>query len=348
MPGSIATPALLAAIIIAKYQQGTPLYRLEKYFRGKAQISRQTMSNWIIGAAKALKPLDDLLLADIRAGPVQRHDETRVQVVTSPQSAADKRGQMRQAWIWVALGGEGGRRAVRFKYADTRAHETVVEYLEGFKGYFQTDGCKAYDCALRGYPDVRHGGCFAHARRKFVEAEKNGAEQKGAAIALHYIRELYAIESDLRGKLEGKNITAGEFLEEREARAGVVLRAFRKWLDKRLLGTNTESLLGKAIGYASNQWQKLIAYLDCVYLTPDNNLSENAIRPFVIGRKNWLFFQCEAGADSASLLYSLIETAKLNGVEPLAYLTRVIELAPTTSDWASLLPWNLKLPDGSI
>jgi transposase len=162
------------------------------------------------------------------------------------------------------------------------------------------------------------------------------------------MRELYGIESDLRVRLASGEISGVKFLEQRRERSEAVLEGFKGWLEEHLLSTNKESLMGKAIGYADSQWSKLTAYLDYVELTPDNNLSENAIRPFVIGRKNWLFFQCEAGAQSASLIYSLIETAKLNGVDPLKYLTIVIERAPVTSDWASLLPWNLKLPDGGF
>jgi transposase len=187
--------------------------------------------------------------------------------------------------MWVALGGAGGRRAVRFKYAETRAHDTVVEYLVGFKGYIQTDGYSAYDCALREYPEVVHVGCFAHARRKFIEAEKNGAEKRSAAIGLKYMRELYGIESDLRVRLASGEISGEKFLEQRRERSEAVLAGFKGWLDKHLLSTNEKSLVGKAVGYVSSQWSKLTAYLDCVELTPDNNLSEKAIRPFVIGRK---------------------------------------------------------------
>jgi len=125
------------------------------------------------GVAKALKPLDDLIVGEIRAGPVQRQDETRVQVVSS-QEEEGRHGRMRQGWMWVALGGAGGRRAVRFKYSETRAHDTVVEYLVGFKGYIQTDGYSAYDCVLREYPEVVHVGCFAHARRRLRNYIPNG------------------------------------------------------------------------------------------------------------------------------------------------------------------------------
>jgi transposase len=132
MLGSIATPELRrdtrGCDISCKFQQGMPLYRLENYFEGKAKIRRQRMTNWVIGVAKALKPLDGLIVAEIRAGPVQRHDETRVQVVSS-RDEEGWHGSMRQGWIWVALGGAGGRRAVRFKYSETCAHDTVVEYL---------------------------------------------------------------------------------------------------------------------------------------------------------------------------------------------------------------------------
>jgi transposase len=125
----------------------------------------------------------------------------------------------------------------------------------------------------------------------------------------------------------------------------IVLDKFRIWLDKKLPSLNTKTLLGTAVCYANNQWHKLIRYLDCAELTPDNNLTENAIRPFAVGRKNWLFYKCPKGASSGAIIYSLIETAKVNDVNPSKYLRYVLEKAPfvsSPSDWNDLLPWNVK------
>jgi transposase len=140
-------------------------------------------------------------------------------------------------------------------------------------------------------------------------------------------------------------LSSEDFLTQRKDEAGVVLVAFKQWLTKRYADVNPELLLGKAVGYTLNQWEKLIAYLESPYLTPDNNLNENAIRPWVTGRKNWLFYKSPDGARSACGIYSLIETAKLNGLVPSPYLTHVFEhtpLAASLADWEALLPWNVK------
>jgi transposase len=338
IPRGIATPELLAFILTQKFCYAAPYYRLESQFASiGAAVSRQDMSNWQIMAGKALKPLDKLLVEAIRAGPVQRHDETRVQVL-----GTEGKSDTSNSWVWLARGGPPERPVVRYKYSPSRAHGNVAEYTQGYTGFVQTDGYPAYDCEFAGNAGITHVGCFAHARRKFVEAEKNGAEQKSAAIALNHIGKLYALENKLRKELADGEICAAEFVEKRKNAAEDILRKFKKWLDDRSKTVNSATLFGKAVSYSCNQWDKLTAYLGSEYLTPDNNASENAIRPFVIGRKNWLFFQCPSGAESGCLFYSLIETAKLNGLDPLGYLTKVLSRAPTTADWDSLMPWNLK------
>jgi transposase len=157
---------------------------------------------------------------------------------------------------------------------------------------------------------------------------------------------LYGIDNELRERLKNSETGESEFLTQRKERSEAVLKKFRKYLDKRNGEVPGETLLGKAVGYTLNQWEKLTAYLGCAELTPDNNLSENAIRPFVVGRKNWLFYKSPAGAETACILYSVIETAKLNGLNPLKYLKTLFERIPyaaSQDDWTALLPWNISL-----
>jgi hypothetical protein len=235
---------------------------------------------------------------------------------------------------------------VIYKYSDSRKAENIDEFIEGFSGYLQSDGYAGYDSAVKGRNDIIHAGCFARGRRKFFEAQKNGARAKSAAIGIKYIKQLYGIDNELREGLKGNEPDGSKFLIERKERSQAVLEKFRKYLDKRTGEVPGETLLGKAVSYTRNQWEKLIAYLDCAELAPDNNISENAIRPFVVGRKNWLFYKSPAGAETACILYSVIETAKLNGLNPLKYLKTLFERIPyalSPDDWIALLPWNISL-----
>jgi transposase len=245
--------------------------------------------------------------------------------------------------MWLARGGPPGKPVILYEYHKTRAAVNAHDFLEGYSGYLQTDGYEGYDAALKDMPNITHVGCFAHARRKFFEASKAGKKPGTAEEAISRIRKLYVLEDELREK----NLAPEVFAEERRKRAMPLLLSFKAWLDKRWAEVPPSLLLGKAIQYSLNQWDKMVAYLGSPYLTPDNNACENAIRPFVVGRKNWLFCQSPAGAESSCGMYSLIETAKENGKEPYDYLTRLIELAPlaqTRDDWEKLLPWNILSP----
>jgi transposase len=345
LPGSIATVALLVYIFIAKFCDGLPYYRLEKQFeRIGVSISRQDMANWQVTVFEKLTKLLKLMMAHIKKGKVLRMDETTVQVM-----GEDGRDDKQKSYIWLARGGPPDKIVTILEYKPTRASDNIDEWLDGFQGYLQTDGYSGYDCALGRHIGIIHVGCFAHARRKFFEALKVGSQAKSAAIGITYIKKLYTIEDELRDS-ESK-LSYEDFVLQRKKKAMPILDEFKKWIDKLVSETKAETLLQKAVNYTYNQWDKLVAYLGCAELTPDNNLSENAIRPFVIGRKNWLFFKSPEGAKSGCALYSLIETAKCNGVDPARYLTYLFEKVPTAvsdADWSALLPWNVKLDDGRI
>ena len=337
IPKGIVTPGLLAFLMVNKYVDHLPFYRQEKRFeRMGARISRQNMSNWQKKAFEVLLPLFELLKIHIKSGPVLQMDETTVQVLNEPG-----RDNGQKSYMWLARGGPPGQPAVYYEYHPTRASEHAKNFLTDFEGYLQTDGYQGYKTAVEGNPDISLVGCFAHARRKFFEADKASKKSKSALEGIKHIKKLYALENDLRNK----KLSLEDFLEQRKSKAGPILDAFKRWLDKRSENVLPESALGKAVHYALNQWDYLIRYLESPYLTPDNNASENAIRPFVLGRKNWLFSGNPKGADSSCGMYSLIETAKQNDLNPFDYLYFVFTMAPLVKneqDWEALLPWNIK------
>ena len=264
-------------------------------------------------------------------------DETTVQVLGEKRKDNSSR-----SYMWLARGGPPDKPAIYFEYQRSRASEHIHSFFNSFKGYLQTDGYQGYDSALKKHPDIIHVGCFAHARRNFFEASKVTKKVGSAEEALKYIRNLYAIDTELREK----NLSDDDFIVERKKLSEPILEKFKSWLDKKALHVAPSTLVGKAVEYTLGQWNKLIAYLECASLTPDNNACENAIRPFVIGRKNWLFSGCPEGAKSSSGLYSLIETAKQNNLNPQDYLTHIFTKVPhcqTQEDWQALLPWNVNL-----
>jgi transposase len=345
VPGGMVGASLLSHILRGKYLDMLPYYRQERGFeRLGVDISRQDMSNWQIKAGDKLEPLYDLLKEALKRGRVLRMDETMVQVM-----GEKGRKNTCNSYMWLARGGPEGERAVIYKYDidhPTREAKNIYEFLSGYKGYLQTDGYGGYDSAVELYNEVTHVGCFAHVRRKFIEAQKAGKDKKSAQIALNYIRDLYEIENRLRAELLRKEISGEEFVKKRKEEAWPALEKFYKWLKPKVAADKKDkTLLDKAVNYTFGQWAKLERYLEDAELTPDNNLSENAIRPFVIGRKNWMFYGCPEGAKSGCVIYSLLETAKANGVNPNTWFTYILEKAPLAAspkDWAALLPWNAK------
>lgn len=337
IPKSIVTPGLLAFILVNKYVDHLPFYRQEKRFeRIGAHISRQNMSRWQQKAFSVLEPLFELLLLHIKSGSVMQMDETTAQVLGEPE-----RDDTQKSYIWLARGGPPEQKAVIYEYQETRASKHINNFLDGFKGYLQTDGYSGYDAAVKNYPDVKLVGCFAHARRKFFEASKASKNTGSAHEGMNHIQKLYRLEKILRDK----DLSDDEFLQQRKEQAEPILEKFKFWLDKKVLQVPPSIGVGPAIGFSIRQWSKLVSYLESPQLTPDNNLSENAIRPFVLGRKNWMFSGSPEGAKSSCGIYSLVETAKQNNVEPYKYLAYLFEKSPyaeSESDWKKLLPWNVK------
>ncbi len=336
IPKGIATAGLLAHVLTAKFADAIPFYRQTKQFeRIGVELSRTTLCGWALQVAERCGPVVELLGQQVRAGPVLRCDETTVQVLDEPGRAAETK-----SYMWVFHGGPPGSPAVQYQYHPTRAGTVAAEYLSGYQGCVQTDGFSGYNF-LDTQPGVVHMGCWAHARRKFVELTKaTGTKGGSAGVAVATIGKLYAIEK----RATAQGLSPAQRVRERQDHAQPILDGFKTWLDRKAVQVPPKSLLGKAVHYTLGQWHRLVVYIDHAHLTPDNNLAENAIRPFVVGRKNWLFSGTPAGAAASAAIYSLIETAKANGLEPYRYLRHLFERVPyatTTEDYRALLPGHL-------
>ena len=331
---------LMSYIIVAKYVDGLPLHRLENIIkRYGGSISRATLANWMIALAKQAQPLINLLRECQNAGSLIMADETRIQVLKEPNrsSTSDK-------WMWVTLGGKANQQSVLFDYDPSRSQDIPVRLLDGFShGYLQTDGYAGYNEVCR-QNNLTHLGCMDHARRKFTEAQK--AQPKGkkikttkADMALSYINKLYRIEREIKGLCDDDKLTV------RQEKSIPVFKQFKRWLETNKPRTAKDSLTGIAMTYLYNQWDKLTVYCADGSLRISNILAENAIRPFAVGRRAWLFADTPAGANASAIHYSLIETSKLHELEPYEYINTVFKALPyakTVEDIEALLPWNVK------
>ncbi|EJM56180.1 transposase [Pseudomonas sp. PvR086] len=333
---SMASPSVLAMLLTTKYVDGLPLHRFEKVLsRHGIDIPRQTLARWVIQCGEHFQPLLNLMRDSLLASRVIHCDETRVQVLKEPD-----REPSSQSWMWVQTGGAPDKPVILFDYSTSRSQEVPTRLLDGYCGYLMTDDYAGYN-ALGAQDGVERLGCWAHARRKFVEAQK--VQPKGktgrADIALKLISKLYGIEiaykeSSDEGRKKGRQDLSLKVISELKA-----------WVEKTLPYMTTQNALGKAVTYLANNWSKLERYVEQGYLPIDNNTAERAIRPFVIGRKNWLFSDTPKGATASAQLYSLVETAKANGQEPYAWLRHALERLPQASsveDYEALLPWNCK------
>ena len=337
IPKSIATPSLLAQIITAKFQYSLPLYRQESLFKHYGiELSRKTMSQWMLRSATLLTPIYRQLHEHLLKQGVIWADETTLKVIEVEARS--------KSYMWVY--GSGGDRPkedglhniVLYEYRRSREHRHPVNFLEGYQGYLQVDGYAGYEKTK-----ATLVGCLAHARRRFHEAQI--AQPKGktgkADWALNHIQKLYRIEKEAKGE------PPDEIHRRRQQRAKPLLKQFKAWLDKSALYVPPQSLLGKAVHYTLRQWPKLERYVEDGRLAIDNNRAERAIKPFVIGRKNWLFSNTESGAAASATLYSLVETAKANGLVPFDYLAYLlVELPKLAADDSLeyLMPWNVNLP----
>ena len=348
IPKSMASPGLLAYVAASKYLDGLPLYRVERVLqRGDVDIPRATLASWMIKCGQLVQPLINLLRDELLSGDIVLCDETRVQVLDEVGRPAAS-----QSYVWVQQSGEGSPAVTFFDYDPSRSAEVPKRLLEGFEGYLHTDGYAGYDGVVA-ENEIIYVGCWAHTRRKFDEAhkaqqrsskKKRTAKGSTATQALTFIRKLYAIEKQIANK------PPDERRRIRQEQSKPIIDKMREWLDGVSGTVPPKSLVGKALGYLENQWPKLVHYLDDGRLRMDTNLVENAIRPFVIGRKAWLFSKSVRGAEASANLYGLIETARMNGLEPYAYLQRVFEQLPaaeSVEDFEALLPWRIEMAEST-
>lgn len=324
-----------------KYVEGMPLYRQEQQFaRLGIELSRQTLANWMLyGANEWLTPLYDRMHHHLLKQDILHADETTLQVLHEPGRAAET-----DSYMWLYRTGRLGPPIILYDYQETRGGQHPRKFLTGFKGYLHVDGYGGYN----ELPDVTLVGCWSHARRKFDEALKalpaaNRSAPVAAKEGLEFCNRLFAIERDL------KEATPKERYEKRLARSHPVLDAFLAWLHKQSSQVLPKSAFGKAINYCLNQWDKLVAFLQDGRLEIDNNRSERSIKPFVIGRKNWLFSNTPRGARASATIYSIVETAKENGLNPFQYLSYLFEKLPNIdikdeNTLDTFLPWSESLP----
>ena len=338
LPKSIATPNLLGHVLTSKYCDHLPLYRLESILRRyQVDIPRNTLCNWVIQCGILFKPLVALMKQDINRYDVAYSDETVLQVLKE-----NGRPASRKSYMWVFTGGSANKRCYIYQYSPTRGSDVPLQFFDDFSGHLHVDCYAGYNPLTVARPGaISLVACWAHARRYFVDVVKNNPNKKTglAHQAVAQIAKLYAIEKQAK-----EEDLSSEGLQLRRAELSKpLLDEFKTWLDENILRAPPKSPIGRAMAYSLTHWDKLLRYLDDGRLEIDNNRSERAIKPFVIGRKNWMFSDSVKGAEAGATIYSLIETCKAHAIEPYAYLKYVlgeIRHCKTDEELANLLPYH--------
>lgn len=335
----IATPGLAAFTIVSKFCDALPFNRQSKIFaRVDIDLPRATLCRWPIMIHTRYAEFFNLMREELVTYPVIGVDETKVQVLNE-----SGRKNTDISYMWVFRGYGSGKPTIFFDYHPSRSARVALEHLKDYHGCVQTDGYSSYDSELRG-KEAQHAGCWSHVRRKYYEAAKISNSESNAGTALGFIAKLYAIEESARSE----NLPAEEIENLRNEKSMPVIENFRAWIDKKVDHIPPKSLLGKAIKYTLGEWDKLLVYLDDGKVLIDNNLVENAIRPFAVGRKNWLFSGSPNGARASAAFYSLIETAKACDHDPYWYLRYLFERLPyakSQEELRSLLPCYINPDD---
>ena len=327
----LACAGLLAHVVVCKYEDHLPLHRLEGIFaRLGVHISRSTMTDWVAQVADLLRPIADAM-ANVALSAHRIHaDDTSIPVL-GPDNKTHK------GFMWVYIADDDH---VIFRYSSHRNGEAVRSVLTGFKGFLQVDAATLYD-RLFGHDKAKEVGCWAHARRRFFEAQVT--DKQRALIGLGFIKTLYEADR-LVMKLPPSQRTLA-----RRNRAGPVLEAFKRWLDAEELVVLPHTPLADAIGYTKNQWGALTRFLDDARLKLDNNAAERTLRRVAVGRKNWMFAGSAQGAERAAVLWTLLASCKLHGVDPFAYLRDVLTRVGShpARDVLALSPkaWKQQLQD---
>lgn len=336
LPKSQAAPELVAHTIVAKYCDHLPLYRQEAMWnRLDIDLPRSSLCGWLLKVADLCEPLVRLLQKNIVDYDYTQADETTVQVLNETG-----RANTTQSYMWCFRGGGDTQPSIVYEYQETRGGYHAKNFLTGFKGFLQTDAYPGYNWAhdKKGITPV---GCHAHARRPFAKLAKIAKTPGLAHEALKFYRQLYAIEKEAKEN----NLSPQARYELRKQKSEPILKLFKEWLDLHLTKTSEQGKIGQAIRYCLKNWEELNQYLKDGRIQIDNNLVENAIRPFALGRKNWMFAGSPVGARAGAIFYSLIETCKANSIEPYQYFCSVlnrIRFCQSEDDYRKLLPQLIK------
>lgn len=335
IPRSIAGPCLLSHVIVSKFQDHLPLFRQEQMLRRiGVDIPRSTLCLWIIRVHELLQPMMTLLKKTIQHYDIAYSDETTLQVLKEPNKIVHS-----TKYMWLFAGGKPKEFCYYYHYHHSRTHDLPLAFFNDYQGIIHCDGFPGYDALAKNSSHITLSGCMYHVRRKFVEVTKMTQAKEGVAhTVVNFIAKLAQIENNIQHDLpETKRII-------RQEKAKPILEELHAYLNVMQPKTFPKSPLGKAIAYALNQWPKLLTYLNDGRCENNNNRSERAIKPFVIGRKGWLFSDSVAGAHAAATLFSLVETCKHHNVEPYDWFRYVLQYMPLCQnehDVESLLPFNI-------
>jgi transposase len=335
IPRSIAASGLLSHVLVSKFQDHLPLHRQETILRRiGVDIPRTTLSLWVIKCAALLFPLLKLMHDRILTYDIAYADETTTQVLKEPNKSVQSK-----KYMWLFAGGPPEEFVYYYHYHYSRSHEVAVNFFENFAGFVHCDGYTAYDSLANKNPDITLVGCLYHARRKFVEVAKLMPNKEGVAThVINCIAKLAHIEEEI------KNSILSEKQAIRQNKEKPLLDDLQEYLINQQPTIPPKSLLGQAVSYTLNQWDKILNYLKDPRLDISNNLSERAIKPFVIGRKGWLFATSVDGANAAATIFSIIETCKYHKIEPydyLRYVLNVLQQCQTIDDYEKLLPYKI-------
>lgn len=322
LPKSLAAPGLLAHVALSKYEDHCPLYRQERIWqRIGVDIPRSTLCNWMLMSAERLQILMPLMRQEIISLDYARADETPVQVLEENKVRTSKR-----AYMWVFASGRTEKAIIVYNFAMTRAGRVAEEFFTDFNGFLQTDGFAGYN-SICSTDNVTSVGCMAHARRKFIAIVKMAKTTGAAHYAVAIIAKLYKIEADIKtNKFDFDKIR-----EYRQQHSKPIILEFKDWLTQKQKQAPPKSPMGQAIYYFIAHWDALVIYLEHGFLDIDNNFTEQRIRPFSIGRKNWMFMGNERGGEAAAIFFSLIESAKANKLNTYAYFRYLMTELPNVN-----------------
>lgn len=352
--GSIATPSLIASILNVKYVNSAPLHRIEQEFsRNGVNISKQTMSNWMIGSAnRYFAPLVECMKQELLKLPVTQSDETPTQVIRDDRNPGSK------SYMWIHRSGEfyTERPIVIYEYQKGRNHELPLAFYQDYEGILVTDGLAQYHLIEKKLPGLTNANCWAHARRDYADAIKIADKSNPDAVrrsiayqALSRISQIYKLEGAL------KDLSAEERLKERQNTIKPLVEEYFAWVKAQLENTTVppKGKTSEGLKYSINQEKYLKVFLTDGNVPIDNSASERAIRTFCIGKKNWMFHDSIMGAQASAIIYSISETAKLNNLRPYYYFKHLLTELPKLCDEKGnidsaklehLLPWAKELP----